>query len=396
MAFGFLKKAVRSAGRGIKKGVKGVGKGVKGVGKLGRTIGKTLGKVPVVGAGLKGVFNLTVNGPFQIASDVASGVRLDRVAMGTLKRELQNVKDVAPYAQTIISVVPGVGQGISAGLSAGLALASGQPISAAITAAIKGAIPGGALAKSAFDIGQAAVQGKPITSIIMAGIPLDAQQKKALAIGLDAAGRIAKGQRVDKALLAQADNALKLLPVNLSKGLTLGMATAQGQQLQAIAMKAVNPATLNKLKAGGLNLIKTSPILSAAGKVLTKPAEKAGFSVGIAMMGHVIRPIDAIAIRTRLNPIQRKGFDMAVAVKVGMIESKFSTPKTIVNPAQALGFYTTKGLTGTANTKHIIQAVAHPKSPTSQGATVALKAIQVANRPWWLRLSGYLGFTHTV
>lgn len=210
-------------------------------------------------------------------------------------------------------------------------------------------------------------------------------------MGLDAATRIAKGERVDKALIAQANKAMQLLPKDIGKGLGLGMAIQQAKQLQSIAIKAVKPEALNNLKTGGINLIKASPVLSAAGKVLGNPAEKTGFAVGISMMGHVIRPIDAVAIRTRLNPQQRKGFDMAIATKAGMVDTKFRTPKHITNPAQALGFYTTKGLTGTTNTKAIIQAVANPKSPTSHGATVALKQIALQNKSWWRRLVNYIG-----
>lgn len=417
MAFGFLKKAVRTAGRGLKKvgkgvgkvgkgvgkgigkgvkvvgkvpGIKEVGKGVKLVGKAGRSVGKVIGKVPVVGGGLKGVYNLTINKPFQIASDVASGKRIDQVAVRAIKREVQSVRDVAPYAQTVISIVPGVGTGLSAGLSAGLALASGQPISSAIAAAVKGAIPGGALAKSAFDVGQAAIQGKPISSVALAALPLNAQEKKALAMGLDAAGRIAKGQRVDKALIAQADKAISLLPKDAAKALNLGIAVQEAKNLQNIAIKAVKPQALDSLKAGGTKLIGTSPILSAAGKVITNQAERAGFSVGIGMMAHTIRPIDAVAIRSRLNAQQKKGFDMAVAARAGMIDSKLRRPKTVSTPAEAFGYYTTRGLTGTQNTGAIIRAVANPKAPTGKGATVALKKIEVENKSWWHRLVSYL------
>lgn len=428
MAFGFLKKAVRTAGRGLKKvgkgvgkvgkgigkgvvgagkgvgkgvsggvklvgkvpGVKEVGKGIKLVGKAGRSVGKAIGKVPVVGKGLKGVYDLTINKPFQVASDIASGKRIDKVAIRAIKRDVQAVRDVAPYATTIISVVPGVGTGISAGLSAGLALASGQPVSAAIAEAVKGAIPGGALAKSAYDVGSAAVQGKPISEVALAALPISTQEKKALAMGLDAAGRIAKGQRVDKALIAQADKVISVLPKDVGKALNLGIALQEAKQLQNIAIKSVKPQALDALKNGGTKLIRSSPVFSSAGKVITNQAERAGFSVGIGMMAHTIRPIDAVAIRSRLNAQQKKGFDMAVAARAGIVDSKFKRPVSVKTPAEAFGYYTTRGLTGTQNTGAIIRAVANPKSPTGKGATVALKKIERDNKSWWHRLIEYL------
>ena len=71
-------------------------------------IGKGLGEIPVVGGAVKGVYNLSIGGPIKFANEIASGARVDKAALRHLKSQLADVKAVAPYAQTVLSLVPGV------------------------------------------------------------------------------------------------------------------------------------------------------------------------------------------------------------------------------------------------------------------------------------------------
>jgi len=425
MAFGFLKKAVRTAGKGlksvgkatgkvaggalkitgkvvsapvkvarkipvVKEVVKGAGAVVKTVGKASSAVGKTLGKVPIAGPALKGVYNLTANAPFQAATDIARGKNLNTVALNAVKRNVSAVRDVAPYAQTVIAIVPGVGTSISAGLGAGLALASGQPITEAIAAGVRGAIPGGALAKAAFDVGKAAIEGKSLTGVALAALPINTQQKNVLAIGLNAAGRMARGERVDKALIAQADGVIRMLPKDVGRALDIGIAVAEGKNLQTIAKKHVAPAVLSSLKTGGANLINTSPTLAAAGKVIQSPALKTGYSIGVGMMAHTLQPFQVVAIRSALKPEERQGFDMAVAARSGMVDTHGKKPAAINTPEKAFGYVVTAGLKGTTNAAPIAKAVANPKLPTAAGAKVALEVIKEQDRPWYQRLARWM------
>lgn len=388
MAFGWLKKAVRSAGKPFKAPVKFVGRRIKDVAKAGRSVGRTIGKVPVVGGGLKGVFDLTVNAPFQVAGKIANGDRIDRVALSTLKSHVQSVKAVAPYAQTVISFVPVVGPGVSAGLGAGLALASGQPITAALAEGVKSALPGGTLAKGIFDASAAVVQGKPINQIVLSTLPLDAQSKKGLAMAFDVTKRLASGQRVDKALIAQADRAISMLPVDAQKSFKIGTALAEAKKLQSIAAHHVSPKALNALKNGGANLIKTSPVLSSATAVLKSPGSRAGYSVAMGVMQHAKpQPFHVAAIRQKLTPQQRQGFDFAVSVRSGMAASKLNAPKA-APPAQQLGYYATRGVVKTANTPAIIRAV-RTNPQTNKGAAIAIKTIQAVKPSLWQRIKIY-------
>ena len=385
MAFGWLKKAVRSAGKGVKRVGKVVTKPVKLAAKAGRSVSKKLGKVPVVGGGLKGVFNLTLNAPFQVAGQIASGERIDKVALNALRDRVQAVRDVAPYAHTVISFVPAVGPGINAGLGAGLALASGQPISQAMVEAAKSALPGGPLAKAVFDTSRAVVEGKPFNQIVLSTLPLDAQAKKGLGMALDVTQRLARGQRVDKALLAQADNAVQLLPADARNALKIGTALTEAQKLQKIAAQHVDPKALNALKSGGANIIKASPVLSSAASIIKTPAGRAGYEVGVAVMGtRKPQPFHVAAIRARMNPQQRAGFDTAVAAHAGMVQTKMAAPRT-APPAQQLGYYVTRGVSNTSTAPAIVKAV-RTNAATRAGASVAIKQIQTTKPSWFERV----------
>jgi hypothetical protein len=229
--FGSIAKVAKGA-------VKAVGKGVKAVGNVAQAgahaVGQgtaLLGKIPVVGEGLKSLSNMTIGAPFAMAEKVLSGQRLDKVALNTIKEQVKAVKGVAPYAQTVLSFVPGVGQGMAGAIGASMALASGQPITQALAEGVKGALPGGPLAKAAFSAAQGVMQGKPVDKLLIAALPISDQQKALVAAGLNTAKSLAHGERVDATLL---NNALAALPPDVKKAVTVGMAIGHGQVLQAV------------------------------------------------------------------------------------------------------------------------------------------------------------------
>jgi hypothetical protein len=283
--FGFIE----DAANGI---AKGLGSVVKGAATFSGKIGDALGKVPFVGAGLAGVYDLaTANGVLQIASHVVEGDRLDQVALQGLKAHVGAVQAVAPYAQTVLSFVPLVGPGLNAGLSIGLALAAGQKITEAVAAGVKAALPGGPLAAAAFELARGVMAGRRIDDLALAALPIDAKAKRAISAGLDAARRIAKGERVDKALLAQATTAIALLPKEARTALQAGIAIGSGQVLQAAAAlsqvpgaeaakKVVEDNVKIKLPKLKLKLPKlAAPKLPALPKLSTKSYSRAIGSV---------------------------------------------------------------------------------------------------------------------
>jgi hypothetical protein len=77
---------------------------------------------------------------------------------------------VLPYAQTIVSFVPGLGTGIAAALGAAQVIADGRPISDIAVGAIRGAIPGGPLAQAAFDTVWNVAKGRRVDTAALAAL----------------------------------------------------------------------------------------------------------------------------------------------------------------------------------------------------------------------------------
>lgn len=242
--FSFVKKAVKSIGKVAKAVVP------KAIQKAATTIVNTaehagaaalhaVNSIPVLGTIAHATESLALL-PANAAQQLVEGKRIDKIALGQFKSALGSVKTLAPYVQTVMSMVPGIGSGISAGIGGALALAQGQSISDAILAAAKAAIPGGPAAQSAFSVASDAMQGKPITQIAIDAIPgVSPQAKQALLQGLSAARDIAGGKPVAQAVL---DGALHQLPPAYQKAIQVGVALGHAKNLQAAAGAAVQGA----------------------------------------------------------------------------------------------------------------------------------------------------------
>lgn len=262
-------KALKSVGKAVGSAAKSVGKAAGGVAKVAVTpvtvvtkgVSKVVGQIPVIGSPLASVVNIA-NSPIDLANAIASGERIDTAVVNNLKSQLKNIKAVAPYAQTFVSMVPGIGTGVSAAIGAASALASGQPISAALVAGIKGALPGGPLAQSAFSIAEAAASGKPLDKVALAALPISPEAKKGIETAVSAARAIAQGKRIDATL---ADTALAAVPAEYRQATQAAIAVAQGKKLQAgtILKAAASAATPTLKKAGSAMATKLPPTAMA-------------------------------------------------------------------------------------------------------------------------------------
>jgi len=192
------------------------------------SIKNAIKKVPVVGSPLAAVYGVTV-APAALAESIARGQRVDKALVANFKDQVKDVKTIAPYAQTVVTFVPGVGTGVGAALAAATALANGQPLSAAVLSGIKGAIPGGQLAQGAFGAVQAVAQGKSLDQVALSSLPLPDAQKAALKTALSVASKIGKGERVDAIVL---DTALKQLPPDVQKAVHVGLAVGHAANIQ--------------------------------------------------------------------------------------------------------------------------------------------------------------------
>ncbi len=195
-------------------------------------------KVPVLGKVAVAAHTLATL-PTRATLQLIQGKRIDRIAVDQFKTALSSAKTIAPYAQTVISFVPGIGQGISAGLGGALALAQGQSINEAMLEAVKGAIPGGPAAQAAFAVASGALEGKPIDQIALNALPISEEAKKALIVGLGAAKGLASGQNVSHVAI---DAALHQLPEQVQKAVQIGVAVGHAKNLQGAVHSAAQGA----------------------------------------------------------------------------------------------------------------------------------------------------------
>jgi hypothetical protein len=241
--FSFIKKAVKSVGKVAKKVVpKAIQRAAARVVATAKHYGgkawSAIKRVPVLGT-LAGAATSLALLPARAASQLVQGKRIDRIAIDNFKHAIKDVRAVAPYVQTVLSVVPGVGQGISAGLGGALALANGQPISEALLAAAKSAVPGGPAAQAAFSVASDVMQGKPVSTVMVNALPVSPQAKRALLQGLGAAKALAEGKNVAQTVI---DTAMHQIPPQYQKAVQVGVALGHAKNLQQAGAAAAHGA----------------------------------------------------------------------------------------------------------------------------------------------------------
>jgi uncharacterized protein YbjQ (UPF0145 family) len=253
--FSFVKKAVSSAASAVKKVVpqavqRAASNIVSTAKRYGAAAVHAIQKVPVLGSIATAAGALALL-PANAANQLIQGRRIDRIAVDQFKSAIKNTRTLAPYVQTVVSFVPGIGQGVSAGLGGALALASGAPISEAMLEAVKSALPGGPLAQAAFSIATSAIQGKDMNTALVGALPISNQQKGLLLRGISAAKDLAHGKPVSQIVI---DQATQSLPPELQKAVAIGVAMGHAKSLQqAVGTAASNAMHLTNLHNAGLD-----------------------------------------------------------------------------------------------------------------------------------------------
>lgn len=370
----------------------------------GKQIGKGVGKIPIVGAPINTVmssaYKLTM-APLTNTVDAAiHGKRLDRAILNTLSVQMRAVKDVAPYAKTLVTLVPGVGTGIGAALGAGLALANGQPIDKAFLAGVTQALPGGPLAQAAANAAASAVQAaargeklsaQSVSGTLLNSLPIPPAAKEALMAGAHVAGSVASGKNVAGAISdATFKKALTTLPPDIRKaylsGMALGGATvAQSHRAQELA----TPSLVNKLVESGIQAAKSTPAIQEARK-LVGPGVR-GFDLAQGLLTQHSQPFDIIQARASFkSPQDLRGFDMGLATRIGLVAHPLNaklSPAAQAGQALVLGV---QGMEHAENRKAIVDTVAaHPSAAV--GGKVAAMQIAQSRDPWYIKLARALG-----
>jgi hypothetical protein len=348
-------RAEKTNPKNITKGVSKIGGDVVStlntVAKLpNKAIKATLGNIPVVGSAFSAIADLTPDAALgNISSRVLAGERIDKAFLAAGKNQIRAIKEVAPYAQTVASFVPGVGTGVASAIAAGVALSEGRTITEAVLAATKGALPGGPIAGAAFDAATAIASGQTLDKVainaVKGRLPPAAQE------ALSVVEQVARGKSLDriaigqlkkrlppqaKAIVGEAVKAARGKPLNVKdialrvvqsalppegkKALDVGAAMATARNIQSANIrKAADKNTITKVAKRGVGLMSQRampPRLRAAAKGLPKK-ELAGFAAGIgALSTRGLTPQGLATMRQRMALAQRKGFDHAARTVV--------------------------------------------------------------------------------
>ena len=376
----WLANAAVTAGRGIAAATRTVAKGISSAAEL-------AGKVPIVGGALHAALNIA-GGPFQLAASVCSGERIDKAALNFAKSNISAVREVAPYAQMVLTSIPGIGNVAAAGIAMGTALASGRPIDEAIMNGVKNAVPGGALGKAVFDVTSSAVQGENILSA--ASKAALNQLPPATRSALTIVQKAAKGDNIAKAALDEARNAL---PPQAKVAFNAAVAIGTGKNLQESVNKGLaqlTPAQLSSMANSGIEIANKNPMFKATCDLLDANA-KPGFHVGVAMMSKSgVNEKTIGLIRAKLKKAQRGGFDMAVSSHIGQVTAPLASKKMSVKAKAA--FYATHGMRGTGKGMRKTMMTAIKRDPDARkGALWAIKQISKKESGLWYTIKQFLG-----
>lgn len=320
-------------------------KTIRSVGKkLGGAIssaGSAIKKVPVVGSGLHAVYSLSTS-PISLSANIAAGDNVLKSTVKNFKQNLTAVKDVAPYVQTIVSFVPGIGTAAAGVIGGATALAQGRPIDEALIEGIGGALPGGAATQAVFRVGIKAVKGKPPTQEDLKDIPISEDQKKAIVITSAAVKDLADGKPVDEVAFKRG---MEALPPEYQKALSTGLTIAQAEKLQK-QMKIEASSGKKKLYDAGKAKVQKDPVMNVGATTLKGDVQQ-GFIVGAGMAGYRFSPTELNAVRGSMSASQKKGLDIALSTHVGRMVKPVKNHK--LDPKIKFGYYAASGM---RNAKH--------------------------------------------
>lgn len=384
----------------------------KPVAKVTTGVAKQVKKVPVLGKPLSAVINLG-NAPVKLVSQVTSGDNINQSVLNNLKEQVKSVKEIAPYAKMVVSLVPGVGTAVSAAISAGAALATGQSITDALVAGVKGAIPGGFIAQTAFSISTDMISGKSLNTAAINALPLSAGQKSAVTKLLPIAKDLAAGKRVDKTILS---NLQKQLPADVQKAINIGIAVGFGKSHQkkvipapkpVITVKgkpappavtklftvpkvaARQPSEVDKMAIEGKKAIdKGAPVFVAGLTTMKTEGDKKGFYAAVGIMQHTATEAEISKFQKLLSVDQKNGFNIGLAAMVGQKDQ----PRT-GNHLKDFGTFVARGLNGASNQLKVAAVKTVAANPTAKAAILQVAAEK--KEGWLRRLLKKMGFYKT-
>lgn len=424
----FVGSAVRAAGRVTQSGLDTLNKAAK-------SVGNDISKIPVVGGALSAVYDVAtdpVTLPLVAADDIVHGDSVSQTLADSIHHEVAKFKAAAPYIESVVALVPGIGGMCASCIAVGVGVAEGQPIDQILVEAAAAQIPGGAIVVAGYLAAKTILSGKarPISwdtiaigalqgiatqggvaippealstlraaakfgsdiangkspkeaglDSIIASIPTSTADGKALhaavTVALSETKMALQGSKIGDALFAYG---IRQSPadsrVQIQKGLTTAIGLVHGSNLQAAKTLAA-PSLLSKLQTVGA--ADTTPLVAAARTALNG-AGVAGFDVGHGLMQYKGDLYSTDALRAQLSGADPHGFDVALALKIGNVAKPL--PLALRNnPPVAAGFLIGAGAqTASAGQKTAIHATVAADPAVAAGVNIA--HTQVTGLEW--------------
>jgi hypothetical protein len=306
----------RVKGPNFKPVLKAAGTVTKSADSLVKKAQRKIKKVPVAGTLVSSLYDWTYGAKVELVRQIAKGERIDKAAYAALKVKVKAGQELAPYAQTIISMVPGVGPGVSGAIGAANALSKGRRIDEALYEGIKDSIPGGPAARAAFEVSYALASGKDPGKAALQAIPVGPTEKRLIVEGVGAVTDLAKGKKLNEVLV---DRGIAAMPdAKTRKAAQIGIALAEGKRLQDIAYQAM-PLVMPKLAQEGGEISKSNPLFKVGLEALKNaPESRKGYVTAIGFMSHKENDVtlDA-ALKLLKNVKEKEGFELGLAAVIG-------------------------------------------------------------------------------
>jgi hypothetical protein len=203
---------------------------------------------------------------YNVGKAAVTGQNIAKAAYSELKSTVHDLKTVAPIAQTVLSVVPGVGTIASVAIGATVAGLNGKSLTEIVKAAGVSAIPGGPLAQQIAKAGintiQAGVEGKNMLqaaaqnaiSSVASVIPDATARALVERVALDAAA----GKNIlQSAERAAVDTAINMIPDPTARDIArkavsgnLNPQSVLSELTRSVVGKAVSPEAMRTLVSG--------------------------------------------------------------------------------------------------------------------------------------------------
>lgn len=386
----WLQKAAATAGRALTSITHAIGAGIHGLGDL-------MAQIPLVGPAFHAVLSFAA-GPFDATEAVLTGERIDHVVLNQLKSTVAVVQEIAPYAETVLSVMPGVGTGLAGAIGTSLALAEGKPIDDAMVEGFAKAIPGGEVAKGLFKVSVAAINGENIpkatADAAIDALNLPTSATKAVKSGLNIAYQAAKGENIPKAALEEARK--NLGDPNLQHAFDAAVAVGHGKKLQDAVVqgiKEIGPSQLGPLADKGKEIIGNIPVIQDVYKGLDSAAQE-GYRVGLGLMNSSgVNEQTITMIRDKYGKAAQTGYDLAVSTHIAGVIAP-PPPKAIDNKA-AGAYFATYGMQGATQLQKTAMVTHLTKTEPSKFGVILAANELARQRSWWGRFKNYFGFKAT-